>query len=76
MPAVLGATGRLDPPFEAGQVRTFRHMRARVLSVDDRGAPQSVRFEFDLPLDDPTLQLLVWEGDRPVSDTLVRRIIS
>ncbi len=66
VPAVLGATGRLDPPFKAGQVRTFRHMRALVLSVDDRGAPQSVRFEFDVPLGDPTLRLLVWKGDRPV----------
>jgi hypothetical protein len=59
----------LDVPFYEGQVYTLKHMKAKVMSIDHKGAPKTVRFRFDSSLDDSSWQLLIWEGQRPVDWT-------
>jgi hypothetical protein len=47
----------------AGDVTAVSGMRARVLEAGTEG-PVRVAFDFDRPLDDPSLQIMVWEDGR------------
>ena len=54
---------RVTPEFAAGDVYTTQLFTATILAVTpDRQDVQEVRFEFVLPLDDPSLGLLYYDG--------------
>jgi hypothetical protein len=50
------------PDLQLGDVVALDGMRATVLAADGRG-PSRVAFQFDRPLDDPTLWFLTWRDD-------------
>ena len=49
-----------DLPFKAGEKTELSDMSAKVIRVDADGRPTTVRFDFDVSLDDPTLRWLQW----------------
>ncbi|HET8939446.1 MAG TPA: hypothetical protein VFN67_38635 [Polyangiales bacterium] len=51
-----------EEPFAAGDIETTDVFSARVLEVDERGAPLRVRFEFIASLDDPRWLWLRLDG--------------
>jgi hypothetical protein len=49
-----------DLPFKAGEKVRLSDMSAEVISVDADGQPTTVRFEFDVSLNDSSLRWLQW----------------
>jgi len=49
-----------DMPFKAGEKTKLSDMSAEVIRVDADGQPTSVRFDFDVSLEDPSLRWLQW----------------
>jgi len=49
-----------DLPFKAGEKTELSDMSAEVMSVDADGQPIKVRFDFDVPLNNPSLRWLQW----------------
>ncbi len=49
-----------DLPFKAGEKVKLSNMSAEVISVDADGQPTTVRFDFDVSLDDSSLRWLQW----------------
>jgi hypothetical protein len=49
-----------DLPFKMGQKIELADMSAQVIRTDAGGQPIAVRFDFDVPLDDPSLRWLQW----------------
>jgi hypothetical protein len=47
-------------PFKAGEKTELSDMSAEVISVDADGQPIKVRFDFDAPLNNPSLRWLQW----------------
>ena len=71
-----------DLPFKVDQKIDLNDMSAEVINVDINGQPTTVRFEFDVPLEDSSLRWLQWHWKKsgfgyystfeipPVGDTL------
>ena len=57
-------------PMYAGQVIRLTGFRATVLSVTADGRPKEVAFEFDVPLEDPSLRWVTFQGKGYVPFTL------
>lgn len=51
-------------PFRVGEEVTVPGMTVRIDAVDDRGVPQRATFRFAVPLDDPSLRWVAWQGGR------------
>jgi hypothetical protein len=49
-----------DLPFKAGEIVALSDMMTEVISVDANGQPTTVRFDFRVSLDDPSLRWLQW----------------
>jgi hypothetical protein len=49
-----------DLPFKVGEKTDLTGMSAEVISIDAGGQPTMVRFEFDVSLEDPSLNWLQW----------------
>jgi hypothetical protein len=49
-------------PFSTGEVVRVAGMTAEVEEVTPDGRPRRVRFRFDVPLEDPSLVWVTWEG--------------
>ena len=49
-----------DLPFKTGEKTELSDMSAEVISVDAYGQPTTVRFDFDVSLEDPALYWLQW----------------
>ena len=49
-----------DLPFKVGQKTELTDMTAQVIKTDAGGQPTAVRFDFNVPLDDPSLRWLQW----------------
>jgi hypothetical protein len=49
-----------DLPFKAGEKVELSNMSAEVVSVDTYGQPTTVRFDFNVSLDDPSMRWLQW----------------
>lgn len=52
--------GAEDMPFKPGEKIELSDMSAEVISVDANGQPTTVRFDFDVSLDDPALRFQQW----------------
>jgi hypothetical protein len=52
----------LDRPYQVGHTVELTGMRARVTEITEDGRPAVARFSFDVPLEDPTLRWLQWNG--------------
>jgi len=52
-----------NEPMRPGDTVRLSRMEAEVLDALPDGRPSSVRFRFDLPLDDPRLHFVAWEGN-------------
>ena len=53
-------------PLRAGDRVSLPRMRVEVLAVDGRGFPIEAAFEFDTPLEDPSLRWIAWDWDDDV----------
>ena len=51
----------LDRPFEPGETIRTEDFEVTVTTVTEDGRPAAARFQFDLPLEDPTLRWLHWK---------------
>ncbi len=51
-------------PLKAGDRVRLERMTADVRAVDERGFPAEVAFEFEVPLEDPSLKWLWWDWDK------------
>jgi hypothetical protein len=51
-------------PLKAGDRVRLERMTAQVQSVDGQGFPVEVAFEFEVPLEDPSLTWLWWDWDK------------
>jgi hypothetical protein len=49
-------------PFEAGDAVALERMRVEVLAADQAGQPTELLFRFAVPLEDPSLRWITWEG--------------
>jgi hypothetical protein len=49
-----------DLPFKVDQKIDLSDMSAEVINVDTNGQPTTIRFEFDVPLEDSSLRWLQW----------------
>jgi len=56
-------------PLCAGDRIALPRMQVEVLEVDHRGFPVEAAFEFDVPLEDPSLKWLLWDWDDDVYET-------
>jgi hypothetical protein len=56
------AFGDLRQPMRPGERIALAGMVAEVIAVKDDGRPWEVRFQFDLPLEHPSLRWLQWRG--------------
>jgi hypothetical protein len=52
----------LRHPFTVGDTFDLTGFRARVIRLTGDGRPSSVEYRFSVPLEDPTLRWVVWEG--------------
>ena len=59
----IGRGGIESATLGPGTVVSLHDMEATVVDAGARG-PTRVRFRFERPLDDPSLTLLAWGGDR------------
>lgn len=48
--------------WRVGEAVELPGTRITVLQVDERGAPLELRFQFDVPLEDPSLRWVSWNG--------------
>jgi len=53
-------------PLHAGDRVFLPRMQVEVLAVDGRGFPTAAAFEFDVPLEDPSLKWIAWDWDEDV----------
>lgn len=51
-------------PMQVGQTMEMIGMTAEVLALTDRGDPQTVKFQFDVPLDDSEIMMLTWQNGK------------
>jgi hypothetical protein len=49
-------------PFEPGDTVELERMRVEVLAADEAGQPTELLFRFPVPLEDPSLRWITWEG--------------
>jgi hypothetical protein len=56
-------------PFRAGDTVDLEQMRVEVLAADESGQPIELLFRFPVPLEDPSLRWITWEGRRYVPFT-------
>lgn len=54
-------------PFRAGEEVTVPGMAVTIDAVDSRGVPQRASYRFAVPLDDPSLRWVAWQGGRFVA---------
>jgi hypothetical protein len=52
-----------DVPFGVGDTTRLPPVTVRVDAVDARGRASRVTFRFDVPLEDPSLSWVAWDGD-------------
>jgi len=55
-----------EHPLHAGDRVSLPRMQVEVLAVDGRGFPTEAAFEFDVPLEDPSLKWIAWDWDEDV----------
>jgi len=65
----LGDVRSREYPLRAGDRIALPRMQVEVLEVDNRGFPVAAAFEFDVPLEDPSLKWLLWDWDDDVYET-------
>ncbi|MDX1997075.1 MAG: hypothetical protein SF066_05095 [Thermoanaerobaculia bacterium] len=56
-------------PFRVGEEVTVPGMTVTIDAVDDRGVPQRATYRFTVPLEDPSLRWVAWQGGRFVAIT-------
>jgi hypothetical protein len=54
----------LDVPFSLGHTVDLTGMRVEVLEITPDGRPAAARFTFDVPIEDPSLRWIQWNGMR------------
>ncbi len=62
----LGDVRSREHPLHAGDRISLPRMQVEVLEVDGRGFPVEVAFEFDVPLENPSLKWVEWDWDDDV----------
>lgn len=62
----LGDVRSREHPLRAGDRISLPRVQVEVLEVDHRGFPVEAAFEYDVPLEDPSLKWLQWDWDNDV----------